>query len=104
LPPARPLQAPTRPRGSRYTPARTFLAAADNGAVGPVASPSPAADWQVAHAGGGAFTLTPASPSKGATPFGSVGGFIDGHMHWMTFEYLGGNFDCGKPWDAYGIP
>ena len=25
-------------------------------------------------------------------------------MHWMTFEYLGGNFHCGKPWDAYGIP
>ena len=25
-------------------------------------------------------------------------------MHWMTFEYLGGNFHCGRPWSAYGIP
>ena len=25
-------------------------------------------------------------------------------MHWMTFEYLGGNFHCGRPWHPYGIP
>ena len=24
-------------------------------------------------------------------------------MHWMTYEYFGGRFHCGKPWDAYGI-
>ena len=24
-------------------------------------------------------------------------------MHWMTFEYLGGNFHCGRPWSPYGI-
>jgi len=24
-------------------------------------------------------------------------------MHWMTFEYLGGNFFCGRPWHPYGI-
>ena len=24
-------------------------------------------------------------------------------MHWMTFEYFGGNFHCGRPWHAYGI-
>ena len=24
-------------------------------------------------------------------------------MHWMTFEFLGKRFHCGKPWDAYGI-
>jgi len=43
------------------------------------------------------------TPSKGTTPFGRVGGVVDGHMHWMTFEYFGGRFHCGKPWDAFGI-
>ena len=33
-----------------------------------------------------------------------VRGVLDGHMHWMTFEYLGGNFHCGRPWSPYGIP
>src|SRR3954447_21007471 len=28
---------------------------------------------------------------------------MDGHMHWMTFEYFGGNFHCGRPWSPYGI-
>jgi hypothetical protein len=43
-------------------------------------------------------------PAKGKTPYGEVRGLLDGHMHWMTYEYLGGNFHCGKPWDRYGIP
>jgi hypothetical protein len=43
------------------------------------------------------------TPSKSTLPFGKVGGFIDAHMHWMTFEYLGGNFHCGRPWSPYGI-
>ena len=43
-------------------------------------------------------------PSKGKTPYGAVGGFLEGHMHWMTFEYLGGEFHCGRPWHPYGIP
>ena len=37
-------------------------------------------------------------------PFGRVGGMVEGHMHWMTFEYLGGNFHCGRPWHPYGVP
>jgi hypothetical protein len=117
-----------------YTPDRKFLAVAADGSVAPADAPSPAADWQVdPAAGGGAFTLKPASdrskaqtvsfvpatgcavypeaelnatgtPSKGTLPFGEVGGFMDGHMHWMTFEYIGGNFHCGRPWSPYGIP
>lgn len=43
------------------------------------------------------------TPAKGATEFGRVGGVVDGHMHWMTYEYFGGRFHCGKPWDAFGI-
>src|SRR4051812_40377624 len=43
------------------------------------------------------------TPAKGSTSFGRVGGLVEGHMHWMTFEYLGGKFHCGRPWHPYGI-
>ena len=43
-------------------------------------------------------------PAKGSTSYGEVEGLLDGHMHWMNFEYLGGNFHCGRPWHRYGIP
>jgi hypothetical protein len=130
-----------------YLPDRTFLAAQDGGTVAPAAEPSPNADWRVADAGGGTFTLAPESapdraltydgtrlslggagtrftfapasgcaeypeadlnargtPARGATPFGAVSGLLEGHMHWMTFEYFGGEFHCGRPWHRYGIP
>ncbi|HEX8741813.1 MAG TPA: hypothetical protein VF712_01650 [Thermoleophilaceae bacterium] len=131
-----------------YLPDRTFLAVQDGGSVAPANEPSPAADWRVNDAGGGAFTLSPASapdrflaydgtrlalagapggrfafaaatgcadypeaelsargtPAKGDTPFGAVSGLLEGHMHWMTFEYFGGEFHCGRPWHPYGIP
>jgi hypothetical protein len=44
------------------------------------------------------------TPPRGDVPYGRVGGIVEGHMHWMTFEYLGGNFHCGRPWHPYGIP
>jgi hypothetical protein len=44
------------------------------------------------------------TPAGGDVPYGRVGGIVEGHMHWMTFEYLGGNFHCGRPWHPYGIP
>src|SRR4051812_40634990 len=43
------------------------------------------------------------TPAQGDTSFGRVGGLVEGHMHWMTFEYLGGKFHCGRPWHPYGI-
>ncbi len=133
-----------------YTPGSAFVAAAGDGSVGPVAQPSPAADWVVRDGGPGTFTLSPKSapdqllvasgsgslglghagptaqftfvpadgcavypeaelnatgtPFTGQTPFGAVKGWMDGHLHWMNFELLGGNFKCGRPWDPYGIP
>jgi hypothetical protein len=134
-----------------YLPNERFLAA-DGGDVGTATQPSPAADWTVADAGEGSFTLSPASdpdsllafsggglslvsrsgagvksrfafvpatgcatypeaelnvtgkPANGRTSYGEVQGLLDGHMHWMNFEYLGGRFHCGRPWDPYGIP
>ena len=43
------------------------------------------------------------TPAKGRLPYGEVRGLMDGHMHWMTFEYIGGDFHCGRPWERYGI-
>src|SRR3954452_14148998 len=36
------------------------------------------------------------NPSSGETSYGEVRGLMDGHMHWVNFEYLGGNFHCGR--------
>ena len=117
-----------------YRPDRRFVAAQPDGSVGVVDAPSPAADWRVGGGRDGTFTLRPVSggpptlrsvrfrpttgcaaypeagldatgaPSRGATSYGRVGGLVEGHMHWMTYEYLGGRFHCGRPWDRYGIP
>jgi microsomal dipeptidase-like Zn-dependent dipeptidase len=115
-----------------YRPDRTFLAAQADGTLAPASEPSPAADFKVEDATGGAFTVAPAStpaqkltvrfapgqgcavfpeaaldakgtPATNPLPFGKVGGLVEGHMHWMTFEYFGGNFHCGRPWHPYGI-
>ncbi len=114
-----------------YRPDRTFVALAD-GAPGVATTPSPAADWTVEPATGGAFTLAPKSdpskrysvtftkangcadypeaeldatgtPGKGATSYGTTQGLLEGHMHWMSYQYFGGEFHCGAPWHPYGI-
>ena len=41
---------------------------------------------------------------RGPSPEGQVDGTIDAHTHVTAFEFLGGDFHCGRPWDAYGIP
>ena len=43
-------------------------------------------------------------PVKGAPRYGEVSGLIDGHMHMMAFEFLGGRAHCGKPWHRFGAP
>ena len=113
-----------------YRPDGTFLSAQGSGGMAPASQPGPAADWQVQEADGDAFTLaagearltvrfTPAegcaqfpeaelgasgTPARGEVPYGQVAGLVEGHMHWMTYEYLGGRFHCGRPWHPYGIP
>ncbi len=43
-------------------------------------------------------------PFRGSTPEGQVTGTIDAHTHVTAFEFLGGDFHCGRPWSPYGIP
>ncbi len=35
----------------------------------------------------------------GSSPEGQVNGTIDAHTHVTAFEFLGGDFHCGRPWD-----
>jgi hypothetical protein len=44
------------------------------------------------------------TPFTGSSPEGVVTGTIDAHTHVTAFEFLGGDFHCGKPWDPFGIP
>ncbi len=41
---------------------------------------------------------------KGRTAEGLVNGTIDAHVHVTGFELFGGEWHCGKPWDAWGAP
>jgi microsomal dipeptidase-like Zn-dependent dipeptidase len=125
------MQATTLARYLLYRPDRTFIAVQGDGSLAPAAAPSPAADFGVKETGDGTFTFTPQSTGKAlfsaqitpaggcadypeaelnatGTPatglsYGRVDGIVEGHMHWMTFEYLGGRFHCGRPWHPYGI-
>jgi hypothetical protein len=44
------------------------------------------------------------TPFRGVNPASGVSGTIDAHTHITAFQFLGGDFHCGKPWDAFGIP
>ncbi len=43
-------------------------------------------------------------PAKGSPKYGEVKGLLEGHMHGMAFEFLGGLAHCGRPWHRYGAP
>ncbi|MDT4942226.1 MAG: hypothetical protein QOJ34_2315 [Pseudonocardiales bacterium] len=99
--------------------------------VGPVAAPSRRAEWQVTGTGATGFTMrnlatgltrpvrflpksgcsvypeaqvnATGSTYTGATPNGPVRGTIDAHTHTTAFEFLGGDWHCGRPWHPYGV-
>ena len=43
-------------------------------------------------------------PVTGKQPYGEVSGLLEGHMHHMAFEFLGGDAHCGRPWHRFGAP
>jgi microsomal dipeptidase-like Zn-dependent dipeptidase len=43
-------------------------------------------------------------PSTGSPRYGEVSGLVEGHMHGMAFEFLGGKAHCGRPWHRFGAP
>src|SRR4051812_17310060 len=97
-----------------YTKDRKFLSGT---ALTPADAPSPDADFVVEGPTGSAFTISPKSSpgqkltvrfvaaqgcadfpeaplnatgtvKKNPLSYGKVGGIVEGHMHWMTFEYF----------------
>ena len=43
-------------------------------------------------------------PTTGSPLYGEVTGLLEGHLHGMAFEFLGGRAHCGQPWHKYGAP
>ena len=41
---------------------------------------------------------------KGPQSYGEVSGLLEGHLHHMAYEFLGGRAHCGAPWDRFGAP
>lgn len=39
----------------------------------------------------------------GDTLYEATRGYVDGHLHMMAFEFLGGRARCGRPWHPYGV-
>ena len=39
----------------------------------------------------------------GDSPYAETRGYVDGHLHLMGFEFLGGKVICGRPWHPYGV-
>jgi hypothetical protein len=44
------------------------------------------------------------APRTGSTPYSEVVGLVEGHLHHMAFEFLGGGAHCGQPWHRFGAP
>jgi microsomal dipeptidase-like Zn-dependent dipeptidase len=42
-------------------------------------------------------------PAHGTTAYQETQGYLDGHLHGMAFEFLGGKAHCGRPWHPYGV-
>jgi microsomal dipeptidase-like Zn-dependent dipeptidase len=47
---------------------------------------------------------TTGMPGPSVAPDGSIVGTIDTHVHVTAFEFMGGNFHCGRPWHPLGAP
>jgi microsomal dipeptidase-like Zn-dependent dipeptidase len=43
------------------------------------------------------------TPLRGSSPTAAVRGFVDAHAHIAAFQFLGGEFHCGRPWSPYGV-
>jgi hypothetical protein len=42
-------------------------------------------------------------PTAGVSSFQETRGYVDAHTHGMAFEFIGGDFHCGRPWSPWGV-
>jgi hypothetical protein len=53
---------------------------------------------------GPGLKVTSGPSSSTVWPEAQVTGTIDAHTHVTAFEFLGGDWHCGRPWHPFGIP
>jgi hypothetical protein len=109
-----------------------YLSDGGNGTLVADTNPTTASEWEVDGSSPPGFTITnvathtrmPVSfsaatgcapypeagvdatgtPAAGASAEASVLGTVEGHAHVTAFEFLGGNWHCGRPWSPFGAP
>jgi hypothetical protein len=115
-----------------YGPSGDYLSDLGRGSLAASGSPGAASEWRVDVSLGHGFVLTnlqtgaripvafrPATgcapypeagvdavgtPAPGPSPEADVLGTVEGHAHVTAFEFLGGDWHCGRPWSPFGAP
>ncbi len=114
-----------------YDPRGDYLSDDGTGNFTGVSAPSSATEWTVNGSSSQGFTMTNAgtgtsvpvtfvpatgcaaypeaqvdavgSAFSGASPEADVLGTVEGHAHVTAFEFLGGDWHCGRPWSPFGV-
>jgi hypothetical protein len=114
-----------------YDPHGDYLSDDGTGTFTGVSTPSGATEWTVNGSSSQGFTMTNAgtgtsvpvtfvpatgcaaypeaqvdavgSAFGGASPEADVLGTVEGHAHVTAFEFLGGDWHCGRPWSPFGV-
>jgi hypothetical protein len=115
-----------------YGPRGDYLTDGGGGALAGSSDPSTAAEWRVDGSSTTGFTITDLATATrlpvafvaasgcatypeagvdatgpsfaGASPEANVLGTVEGHAHVTAFEFLGGDWHCGRPWSPFGAP
>jgi hypothetical protein len=114
-----------------YGPGGDYLTDDGTGNLAGASTPSAATEWTVDGSSAQGFTMTnsgtgmrlpvtfvPATgcaaypeaqvdaagtPFSGASPEADGRGTVEGHAHVTAFEFLGGDWHCGRPWSPFGV-
>ncbi len=114
-----------------YGPRGDYLTDDGTGSLAGASTPSAATEWTVDGSSAQGFTMTNAAtgtrlpvsfvpatgcaaypeaqvdavgtPFSGASPEADVLGTVEGHAHVTAFEFLGGDWHCGRPWSPFGV-
>lgn len=114
-----------------YGPQGDYLTDDGTGNLSGASTPSAATEWTVDGSSAQGFTMTNAgtgmrlpvtfvpatgcaaypeaqvdavgTPFSGASPEADVLGTVEGHAHVTAFEFLGGDWHCGRPWSPFGV-
>jgi hypothetical protein len=114
-----------------YGPQAAYLTDDGTGDLSGTSAPSAATEWTVDGSSAQGFTMTNTGtgtrlpvtfvPARGCAPYpeaqvdavgtpfsgasaeADVLGTVEGHAHVTAFEFLGGDWHCGRPWSPFGV-